>query len=103
MDISQIEFKKACICGAVTIELDNRETFSMSKKTFKTKFPYLRMSTKEKWYNCNHCINCWGIDLCGCGSGEEFGKCKEGTDECDQPSQMLPENGFSKLSPSMKW
>lgn len=30
-------------------------------------------------YCCDHCVNHWGIDLCGCGSGQKVGKCECGS------------------------
>jgi hypothetical protein len=28
------------------------------------------------FYNCNHCVNHWGLDLCKCGSGDPVGSCE---------------------------
>lgn len=36
----------------------------------------------EESCHCDHCINGWGIDLCGCGSGEKIGKCHNKFFEC---------------------
>lgn len=30
-------------------------------------------------YCCDHCVNHWGIGLCGCGSGQKVGKCECGS------------------------
>ena len=73
-----------CCCGAITIE-DKEGTFSnsMTKKTFEKEFNDTEIEFEEGEYsNCNHCVNHWGIDICGCGSGEKVGECKEGLYEC---------------------
>ena len=45
----------------------------------------------ETSFCCNHCVNHYGLDLCGCGSGEEFGKSNNGFDECKVPMQKIGE------------
>lgn len=87
---------KQCQCGAVTVigqDFDN----SMTLKTFRAEFPGVRLQRKNKYSNCNHCVNHWGIDLCGCGSGEPVGKCDGGYTECKNniPAQ---EKGIMKRS-----
>lgn len=68
-----------CACGAVSVTI-NGSSYSMSKKVFTSKFGRLPSKNNSKrirdTYNCNYCTNHWGIDLCGCGSGEKFGKCR---------------------------
>jgi len=68
-----------CACGARTVAIDGKE-YSMSRKTFNKKFGYIpRVGSSKRMddtSNCNYCVNKWGIDLCGCGSGEKFGKCR---------------------------
>ena len=84
-----------CNCGAITIS-DREGTFSNSmrpsffKNFFKGK--NIRFSWK-KIYCCDHCVNYWGLDLCGCGSGEKVGKCDFGYSECinKEPSQIFME------------
>lgn len=77
---------KQCQCGAVTVDGTDTdgEVFSnsMSYETFLEEFPGVVFSNESKYSNCNHCVNHWGIDLCGCGSGELVGKCQEGFNEC---------------------
>jgi len=48
----------------------------------------------DDWGNCNYCVNHWGIDLCGCGSGEKVGECDNDFQEClnNIPMQSLEEN-----------
>ncbi len=78
---------RKCQCGAVTVEIDG-EYYSMPLKLFRQKFPNVRVPSK-KLYNCDYCVNHWGVDLCGCGSGEKFGKCKNGYPECSRPAQDI--------------
>lgn len=40
---------------------------------------------------CDHCVNHFGLDLCGCGSGNPFGKCDEYLPECSIPMQSVGE------------
>lgn len=64
---------KRCVCGAVTVSADG-EDFSYPYKEFKELYPDLKLD-KEKYSNCNYCVNHWGSDLCKCGSGKKVGKC----------------------------
>lgn len=79
-----------CDCGAVTVSCDEpRFSNSMTMDTFLKEFPNIPLED-EMFCNCNHCVNHWGLDLCGCGSGEPVGECGEGYDECKNniPSQV---------------
>jgi len=70
-----------CACGAITVatrEFSN----SMRPATFKREFPDLAMPRKATWSCCNHCVNHWGIDLCGCGCGQKVGRCNGGFRQC---------------------
>jgi hypothetical protein len=85
-----------CECGAVTVEGTDGDEFSncMTRETLAKEFPDLEVSDDcLKWCNCNHCVNGWGLDLCGCGSGEPLGECEEGLPECESgvPSQTKGE------------
>jgi hypothetical protein len=71
-----------CECGAITVEGDDFSN-SMTEKIFRKEFPGLKAPKKADWCNCNHCVNHWGIDLCGCGSGKPVGKCEGDFQECD--------------------
>ena len=76
-----------CSCGAITImNIEGEENFSNSMRpvTFKKllRNKGYRFSWLEKSYCCDHCINKWGIDLCGCGSGEKLGKCSNKYSQC---------------------
>lgn len=76
----KIEYIQKCKCGAVTIRFDNSASNSMFWETFEK----LDLDTGDAtWlhqsYCCDHCINHWGIGLCGCGSGQKVGKCECGS------------------------
>lgn len=78
-----------CNCGAVTVFADGF-TNSMMPKDFKIHFDGLKIG-KQIMSACDYCCNRWGIDLCGCGSGQKVGKCDGGYDECRNniPAQQL--------------
>jgi hypothetical protein len=82
-----------CSCGAITVTTEEGD-FSMSSETFDKKYPDRFSGDVEALYhNCNHCVNHWGIDLCGCGCGEPFGECQEEDLEgSDRPAQSMEEN-----------
>lgn len=69
-----------CECGAVTVS-DNGFSNSMTAKTFAEEYPGMELEDNV-FGSCDHCVNHWGIDLCGCGSGEPVGKCDGGFEEC---------------------
>ena len=92
----KIELIQKCSCGALTVEIDG-ESYSMSSETFDKKFPNLYSGDyKEEYYTCNHCVNHWGIDICGCGSGNPFEECEDGFPECGTPSQSI-EDGVASV------
>ena len=70
----------------MTVEIDG-ESYSMLASEFRKRFPGQR--AKSGFSNCNYCVNHWGIDLCGCGSGEKFGECDYGFPECKRPAQSI--------------
>lgn len=71
-----------CQCGAITIS-DGSFSNSMTEETFDNLSEVLEVTfTTNVFSNCNHCVNHWGIDLCGCGSGEPVGECQEGLSDC---------------------
>jgi hypothetical protein len=91
-----------CRCGALTVEIDGND-YSMSSETFNKTFPQSNSADYEViWHNCNHCVNHWGIDLCGCGSGEPFGNCDNNMEECDRPAQNI-ETGVTKCYGAGGW
>ena len=69
-----------CCCGAITVQGEDFSN-SMCKETFEQEFSDVPLSDNV-YCHCDHCVNHWGIDLCGCGSGEPVGECDNGFDEC---------------------
>ncbi len=82
-----------CSCGAITI-YTNSGDFSCKKKNLHKFFPGIDLRRLHRYPTmdmCNHCVNHYGLDLCGCGSGEDFGECTNYMDACKMPMQMLGE------------
>lgn len=82
-----------CSCGAITVHTDNG-VYECKQKNLREFFPGIDLRKIERMqssYSCNHCVNHYGLDLCGCGSGEDFGKCHNDLDECRIPMQKLGE------------
>lgn len=94
---NSIEYVTKCTCGAITVIFDNQAVNSMPEETFKDHFP--EAPVNQNTYNCDYCVNKWGIDLCGCGSGEKVGECKNDYDECrnSTPAQYLEQKKQSTL------
>ena len=81
-----------CDCKAVTINYSSGETYSCKEENVHKFFPNIdlkEITEHHKTVCCDHCANRWGLDLCGCGSGEMFGECKENTKECKLPMQVI--------------
>ena len=88
--MAEIQDIQACNCGAITVYFDNGSSCSMTEETALKKLNVSEVKTTlNPVYSCNHCVNRWGVDLCGCGSGEPVGECDGGFHECknNQPSQ----------------
>ena len=84
-----------CSCGAATVEHDG-QCFSMQVEDLERYFPGLMDSPPEcEVGSCDYCVNHWGVDLCGCGSGKKFSECDDGYPECGRPMQVV-EKGISK-------
>jgi hypothetical protein len=70
-----------CSCGAWSIYLEDGRSINAKMSLRKLNELYgLEFNKKDRLNdhcNCNYCVNNWGLDLCGCGSGYKFGKCKE--------------------------
>ena len=89
-----------CHCGAVTVEMqtpEGKQSYSMAEALFKEHFPEAEYS-KQIFSNCDHCVNHYGIDLCGCGSGEHPNECENGLRECGTPMQE-----FNKKQVTFMW
>ena len=80
-----------CQCGAITVQT-NEYSNSVLAKNFNKFFPDLTKPRKAQYYQCNHCINHYGLDICACGSGESPEKCKEGYDNCGKPREVQGES-----------
>ena len=68
-----------CDCGAITIYTD-KMSYSCYQKNLKKFFPGIDLRKLVRYpqsFCCDHCVNHYGLDLCGCGSGNPFGKCDE--------------------------
>lgn len=92
----QITHAVECQCGAFTldVELDDESTinYSMTEETLEAKIGKDAISpilADQKFCNCNHCVNHWGVDLCACGSGETPEECENGLEMCGTPMQEL--------------
>lgn len=83
---------RECNCGAITVMFEDGMNCSMKRETLYDLVKYgvvktdVEIGHNKLWY-CNHCVNNWGIDLCGCGSGEPIGKCEE----CGFPEMEMEE------------
>jgi len=89
-----------CECGAATVEHEG-QTYSMKLDTLGKHFPDLMDAAPDcEVGSCDYCVNHWGIDLCGCGSGQAPSECDEGYPECGMPMQII-EEGIA--SPSGGW
>src|SRR5438876_1150498 len=84
---NQITDVRKCQCKAITVSFDNGATNSMPRKLFTFHFKGTKIN--GTFVHCDYCVNKYGIDLCGCGSGKKFGKCKENLSECRSPRQEL--------------
>ncbi len=82
------EFVSKCDCGAITVSIKGLD-YSMPRKLFNDLFNGKGKRIFHRNCNCNYCVNHWGIDLCSCGSGEKYQKCKEGHSVCGNPMQNI--------------
>jgi len=105
-----IEDISLCNCGAYTVTINNKN-YSVHKDNFFKFFPdideeifneSIKKILMNNFYNCNHCVNNWGLDLCACGSGESPKECEEGLEECGQPMQNI-EAGYNHVRGGSSW
>lgn len=92
-----------CQCGAITIETD-QGTYTCLMKNRHVFFQNLDLRKIPKTmssYLCNHCVNHWGLDLCGCGSGEPYGHCPNMEPECQIPMQKI--GSYDHVQSSGAW
>lgn len=101
-EYSEISYFK-CSCGAVTVEADGF-SYSVKRSRIKQFFPEMDLRRIKRYpevFCCNHCVNHYGLDLCGCGSGEPFGKCDNELPECCMPMQKINEYSFVRAGDSL--
>ena len=80
-----------CDCGAITVTTDAGDYSCLSYRR-KKYFPGLDLRRIPRFpdtYCCDHCVNRYGLDLCGCGSGNQFGHCDGGFEECKSRCRSL--------------
>ena len=82
----------SCLCGAITVYDADGSAYSAKKKNLKKFFPGIDLRKLKRYpstFCCDHCVNHYGLDLCGCGSGEPFGKCDNDLPECSMTMQAV--------------
>lgn len=89
-----------CACGATTVFGEGGTSYS-TKNTTLLPAKYKRLNRLQDSYCCNYCVNHYGLELCGCGSGELFGKCDNGFPECEMPMQVL--EGYTAVACASSW
>lgn len=83
-----------CTCGAITLYMEDGTSYSCEQKKLREFFPSVdlrRIKRLQPTFCCDHCVNHYGLDLCGCGSGEPFGECQNGLEACKIPMQKRGE------------
>lgn len=86
-------FYSKCACEAVTVHTDAGD-YSCYWRNRKKYFPGLdfrKIIRCQDLYSCDYCCNHYGLDLCGCGSGNLLGRCDNKLPECQLPMQKLGE------------
>lgn len=81
-DKSEIK-ARACLCGAISVEGPGFKNH-MREVAFKHLFPGIRVQRKCPYWQCDHCVNHWGVDVCGCGSGQPVGACEGECADCKE-------------------
>ena len=101
----QVQYYSICSCGAITLHMsDNKTSYSCKEDNLKIFLPNLDLTTIERLQDsccCDHCVNHYGLDLCGCGSGEAFGECNNNFSECQQPMQEFGE--YDRIQSKDSW
>lgn len=93
-----------CGCGAITVYTEDDKSYSCKAENINKFFPDIDFESIEHQqdsYCCNHCVNHYGLDLCGCGSGEEYGKCDNDFEECEISMQEI--NRYSSVRGRGSW
>lgn len=96
MLVDKIKEVDLCECGAVTLEVcligEQKPTrFSMKRETFDENLGHLDIDLGETctFHCCDHCVSHWGVDICACGSGQDYEECDAGLSECGSPFQSI--------------
>ena len=94
---------RRCACGAITISTDvgTYSCFSRNRKKFFPGLDLRRIPRLQTTDACDHCVNHYGLDLCGCGSGNLFGHCDGGLKECKAPMQVI--GGYERVQADDTW
>lgn len=84
-----------CACGAITVISDTGEQYAVASHLRRKFLPDIDLRKLRRHpvvtSCCDHCVNHYGLELCGCGSGYLFGKCPNDLPECAKPMQKLGE------------
>lgn len=91
MEVSDVNL---CQCGAVTVEGETSDGMKFNHSVQKERVSeffggLIQVPEEVAYYNCNHCVNNWGVDLCACGSGESPEECESGLDCCGNSMQTV--------------
>jgi len=92
MNVAIVSYS-VCSCGAITLYTADGETYCCKRRNLR-RFVDIDLRKVERLHStvcCDHCANHYGLDLCACGSGEHYRKCKNGYAECGKPMQVLGE------------
>ena len=87
----EINGYQLCRCGAVTMNTDDGD-YCCKIKNVRRFFGNIVLKNYPQYqttYCCDHCVNHYGLDLCGCGSGEHYGECGLELEACNEPMQVL--------------
>ena len=93
-NLEEFDTYSLCQCGAITFfSKDGNKSFSCHSsrlRDFIGEQP-IRAKMLTATYMCDHCVNHYGLDLCGCGCGREFGHCEFGDtyESSKRPMQSL--------------
>lgn len=89
-DIKEIS---KCSCGALLVDFNDGRSYNMKPKTFRQYFGVKRVPRAQNASHpfgcCDYCVNGYGVEICACGSGEPYQKCKGGFDVCGKPMQVI--------------
>ena len=84
-----MESYSICKCGAVTINFANGATNSVKQENLdRFGIDLTGVEMLSETFCCNHCVNHWGLDICECGSGEDYETCECGS---GRPHDILGE------------